>query len=159
LKGITGPWNVSFDSKWGGPEHIEFTKLEDWSQRPERGIRYYSGKAIYHVTFDIPPAGTNAHCALQLGTVYNMASVRLNGRSLGVAWCPPWSLAVPPGVLREHGNELEITVANLWLNRLIGDTSLPENQRFTWTTRNPFEPHTPLSPSGLLGPVSLQTME
>jgi len=32
---------------------------------------------------------------LDLGTVKEMASVRLNGRNLGVVWCPPWPWTSP----------------------------------------------------------------
>jgi len=52
-------------------------------------------------------------------------------------------------------NRLEIIVANLWCNRLIGDRALPADKRLTWTTHNPFNPHSALQPSGLLGPVRL----
>jgi hypothetical protein len=62
------------------------------------------------------------------------------------------------GALKPGQNTLEITVANLWPNRLIGDQSLPAAQRVTWTTWNPFKKDAPLLPSGLLGPVSLWTL-
>jgi hypothetical protein len=42
------------------------------------------------------------------------------------------------------------------MNRLIGDSNLPEGQRLTWITGNPFHPDDPLLASGLLGPVALQ---
>ena len=45
---ITGPWAVAFDPKWGGPAKVTFDKLDDWSRRPEDGIKYYSGPANYH---------------------------------------------------------------------------------------------------------------
>ena len=57
--------------------------------------------------------------------------------------------------MQPRGNSLEIVVANLWTNRLIGDSKLPEDQRFTWITGNPFHPDDPLLESGLLGPVEL----
>jgi hypothetical protein len=95
---------------------------------------------------------------LDLGKVEVMAAVRLNGRDLGTVWCAPWrvdiSSAVKPGV-----NELEITVANLWSNRLIADAALPPEQRRTWTSRNPYKPDSTLQPSGLLGPVRLLAAE
>ena len=47
-------------------------------------------------------------------------------------------------------------MANLWPNRLIGDKNLPEEQRVSWTTWNPFEPDAPLPASGLVGPVTLK---
>ena len=49
---IAGPWEVRFDPKWGGPEAATFDQLDDWTKRPERGIRYYSGTATYRKTFD-----------------------------------------------------------------------------------------------------------
>jgi len=58
-------------------------------------------------------------------------------------------------VLEAGTNVLEVRVANLWPNRLIGDAAVPPERRVTWTTWNPFAPNTPLLPSGLFGPVTL----
>jgi hypothetical protein len=62
------------------------------------------------------------------------------------------------GALKAEGNELEVTVANLWPNRLIGDQALPAEKRFTSTTWNPFKADSPLLESGLLGPVTIQSL-
>jgi hypothetical protein len=59
--------------------------------------------------------------------------------------------------LKPGTNVLDITVANLWPNRLIGDAALPPEQRLTWTSQNPFKPDAALLESGLLGPVILQS--
>jgi hypothetical protein len=59
------------------------------------------------------------------------------------------------GVLRPGGNTLEIRVANLWPNRMIGDAALAETNRFTWSSWEPFKQDTPLLKSGLLGPVQI----
>ncbi len=95
---------------------------------------------------------------LDLGVVKNIARVRLNGRDLGMVWCAPWRVDVT-GSLRRGANELEIEVANLWPNRLIGDLSLPESERFTWASMNLFTEASPLLDSGLLGPVTLQASD
>jgi hypothetical protein len=76
-----------------------------------------------------------------------------------VAWCLPWRVEAPAGVLKERGNVLEVTVANLWINRLIGDAGLAKEKRLTWTTWSPFKPDSPLQPSGLLGPVTVLVSE
>ena len=96
---IHGPWQVSFDSKWGGPEKATFAKLVDWTLHPEPGIRYYSGSATYRTVFDFPLHGRrskNPQTAihLDLGTVKNIARVRLNGRDLGVVWTAPWRVEI-----------------------------------------------------------------
>jgi hypothetical protein len=85
--------------------------------------------------------------------------VRFNGQTLGVVWCAPWRVEIPRDVLRERDNQLEITVANLWINRLVGDAGLPAEKRLTWTTWNPYRKDSPLFPSGLLGPVTIRTMD
>jgi hypothetical protein len=60
------------------------------------------------------------------------------------------------GLLRGGENQLEIRVANLWLNRMIGDAALPVDQRLTWSTYEPFTKDTPLPVSGLIGPVTIK---
>jgi alpha-L-rhamnosidase len=155
---IEGPWEVSFDQKWGGPTaKTVFAQLEDWSQRAEPEIKYYSGKAVYRITFDCPITDKDAPFHLALGNVCNMAAVQLNGRELGTAWCHPWRLGIPPGLLQEKANKLEIVVANLWVNRLIRDSGLAPGQRLTWVSGNPLHPDAPLLPSGLLGPVKIES--
>jgi hypothetical protein len=131
---LDGPWDVAFDPKWGGPEKIVFGSLDDWSRRPEDGIKYYSGTATYTKTFDVPPAAAGSakksrRLWLDLGTVKNIANVRLNGRDLGVVWCDPWRVEVTEAV-KPEGNRLEIRVVNLWPNRLIGDEREPPDAEY-----------------------------
>jgi hypothetical protein len=156
---LGGAWEVSFDPQWGGPQRVAFQALDDWSKRPEEGIRHYSGVATYRKTFDLPPQARGKQPGasswwLDLGSVKNIARVRLNGQDLGVVWCAPWRVEITSAV-KPSNNQLEITVANLWPNRLIGDQGLPPEKRLTSTTWNPFKKDSPLLESGLLGPVSL----
>jgi len=173
---LRGPWTVAFDPAWGGPTRIEFSELSDWTARPEDGIKHYSGTARYTKTFDLPgasPGGTIRDLVLNLGTVMNLARVRLNGQDLGVVWTAPWEVAITAAV-RPTGNQLEIEVANLWINRLIGDERFPDDgvrearwpewvlkgtprpsQRLTFTTHRFYSKDDPLQPSGLIGPVTI----
>jgi hypothetical protein len=150
---VETPWEVAFDPKWGGPASVRFDRLADWTLHANEGIKYYSGKATYRTTFDC--ADTGGKLALSLGQVKNLASVKLNGRDLGIVWCAPWRVLIPTGLLKAKGNELEVTVANLWINRLIRDSGLPEAQRLTKTTYNPYRPDSKLQASGLIGPVTI----
>ncbi len=153
---MTGPWRVSFDPNWGGPAEVVFEQLDDWTERSEEGIRYYSGKATYNIAFEVPSGSDLSQCAVSLGEVHNIASVKLNGTGLGISWCAPWRLAIPKDVLHAGRNTLEIVVANLWTNRLILDSSLPLEKRLTWMPDNPFKRDYPLQKSGLLGPVIIE---
>jgi hypothetical protein len=107
------------------------------------------------IIFDAEDIG-NRDLSLSLGDVRNMAEARLNGQDLGVAWCAPWRLALPERVLKARGNELAVTVANLWWNRLVKDSALPEAKRLTWIPgKYPFSGSEQLQASGLLGPVQI----
>jgi hypothetical protein len=184
IASLAGPWDVAFDPRWGGPAKVVFESLDDWSRRPEEGIKYYSGQAVYDKTFDLPsvPASSSpkkARLWLDLGTVKNMASIRLNGRDLGVVWCDPWRVEITAAVGRK-GNRLEVRVASLWPNRLIGDEEEPPDaeyapggnlarwpdwvlkgqarsspRRRTFSTWSHYTKDSPLLPSGLLGPVKV----
>jgi len=151
---VTGAWDVSFDPERGAPEVASFPELQDWIRNEAEGIRYYSGIATYRKVFDAPGL-PQKRCWLDLGNVHEMAEVALNGKALGVVWCAPWRLEITDA-LRAKDNRLEIKVANLWANRLIGDAAKPQDQRVTWTIRpHPFKAGSKLLPSGLLGPVRI----
>ncbi len=150
------PWEVSFDAAMGAPAQVRFEKLADWSQRSEPGLNHYSGIATYRTTFDLPTpnaANAPAQIHLDLGSVQVMARVRVNGADCGVVWTSPWRLEIGRAV-KATGNTLEIEVANLWPNRMIGDAASPD-RKFTQTTYRPYKAGVPLLPSGLLGPVRL----
>jgi hypothetical protein len=155
---LDGPWQVSFDPKSGGPKDpVVFGQLEDWTKRPEPGIRFYSGTAVYRRTFtwNQPAAGTpHARIFLDLGRVADIAEVTVNGAPCDVAWTAPWRVEIT-AALRPGENELRIAVTNTWANRLMGDQALPEAQRLTWTTAPYRLEGKPLLPAGLLGPVAI----
>jgi hypothetical protein len=152
VTGIAGPWEVSFDPHWGGPARVTFDTLTDWAKLPEDGIRYYSGTAVYRKVFTL--TSLPGKLWLDLGEVREIAAVKLNGVDLGVVWTKPARVDIS-GAARAGTNDLEITVVNLWPNRLIGDASLPEDKRLTETNLHKFSAATPLYPSGLLGPVEV----
>ena len=126
---IGGPWEVAFDPKWGGPAKATFEKLEDWSKRPEEGIKYYSGAASYRTTFNVSAEALKqpgARWYLDLGKVAVMAEVRVNGKDLGIVWKTPYRVDVTEA-LKPGDNVLDVKVVNLWINRQIGDEQLPDD--------------------------------
>jgi hypothetical protein len=163
---LNGTWKVSFDPAWGGPDTFTFPELMSWTDRPEQGIKFYSGKATYRKTFEWKErrkAGKDSgHVYLDLGRAKDVAEVRLNGRTLGVLWCAPWRVEITH-IVQPKSNTLEIDVINLWVNRVIGDLNLPAEKRYT-RTHDGFRfdfltAKTPLVTSGLLGPVTILASE
>ena len=158
---ITGPWEVAFDPKWGGPEKVTFQTLEDWSKRPEAGIKHYSGRATYRKTFELSAAQAGragSQLTLDLGDVRNLATVRVNGRELATLWLAPWQVDITAAV-KPGRNTLEIELVNTWNNRLVGDASLPADQRRTFLTAQTVGRNSALLAAGLLGPVTLRASQ
>jgi hypothetical protein len=154
LAGVDGPWEVRFQPGRGAPPQLTLHSLMDLSQHPDTTIRHFSGTAVYRTTFPAPPpAGAYV---VDLGRVEVVARVRLNGKDLGIAWRPPFRVEAAGG-FRPGDNLLEIEVANLWPNRLIGDQAAAESARIAWSTWNPLKADSPLLPSGLIGPVTILT--
>jgi hypothetical protein len=87
-----------------------------------------------------------------------MARVKINGNEAGGVWTHPYKLDITQWV-KPGQNELEIEVVNNWMNRLIGDLNLPEAQRKTWCYVNPYNAQSTLQPSGLFGPVTIQSLQ
>jgi hypothetical protein len=154
LQRLQRSWEVSFDDSMGAPERVRFDELADWTRRPEPGVKHYSGIATYRTTFDLNESQVSdggSLVFLDLGGVQVMARVRLNGKDCGVVWTAPWRVDIGHAI-QAAGNVLEIEVANLWPNRMIGDAASPD-RKFTQTTYRPYQASDPLLPSGLLGPV------
>jgi hypothetical protein len=100
--------------------------------------------------------GTKA--TLDLGNVLEMASITVNGHKTAVRWCAPFQFDITPYV-HAGDNQLEVEVVNLWANRLIGDSRLPQEQRRTQTNIKKFDQpgsEKYLRVSGLLGPVTVR---
>ncbi len=155
---IGGPWSVTFSPGRGGPDKIELAELQSLGEHENAGVKYFSGTASYLCTFDLRNVRQGERLFLDLGRVANLAEVTVNGKKFGVLWKPPFVVDVTDAV-RPGKNTLTVAVTNTWRNRLIGDASLPAEDRIGWSLLRDkwFAPNTPLDPAGLLGPVKLWT--
>lgn len=129
---IAGPWRVRFPPGRGAPAEITLSGLASWTQHPEPGVRFCSGIATYAASFDLPDGTAGKSWLLNLGRVCDLAEVKVNGQSAGIVWTAPFEVDVS-NVVREGKNELEIAVANRWVNRLIGDEALPPDAKYELT--------------------------
>ena len=155
---VKGPWDVSFLPDRGAPAQARFDALSSWTTHAEPGIKYFSGTATYTTTLTANRAWLTqgSRVRLNLGDVQNLAEVSVNGRSLGVLWKKPFVVDVTDA-LRAGQNRLEVKVTNVWPNRMIGDKQ-PGAKQIAYSTFDQFKADSPLLPSGLLGPVTLEKM-
>jgi hypothetical protein len=151
---VEGPWTIEFEENRGGPkEAVKTDVLFDWMESENPQIKYFSGNAVYKTTFTInqlPESPTY----IDLGKVMVMAKVRVNGQYAGGVWTTPYQVNVTQ-LLKEGVNELEVEVVNCWRNRMIGELSMPEEERFTFHSASNVKPDSPMQSSGLIGPVQL----
>ncbi len=182
---LSNGWGLKCPEGWG-PTKVKLDTLISWTEHSNPELNYFSGTAVYGKQFDVPADRLNDEHAvgLDLGDVQVIAEVILNGKNLGILWKPPYKLDVTK-LLKAEGNQLEIRVTNLWVNRMIGDerypelekyipgkkpgealvekipdwlkkrTSRPATERKTFATARFYTKDSPLVDSGLIGPVKL----
>jgi hypothetical protein len=179
---VEGAWDLQFPPNWGAPEHVKLDRLASWSENADAGVRYFSGTATYRKAIQVPQQllAQGRRVYLDLGQVEVMARVILNGKDLGILWKSPYRVEIT-GAVRPGENTLEIQATNLWPNRMIGDEQLPEDSsrasngtlkewpkwldgdqpsptgRFTFTSWRLWRKSDKLLPSGVIGPVRVES--
>ncbi|MDE6569737.1 MAG: hypothetical protein K2K43_03850 [Alistipes sp.] len=123
------------------------------------------GTGRYTGTFRVESPATAEAWRLQLGTVYESARVRVNGRDAGTAWSVPFELDVTP-LLVAGDNRIEIEVTNLPANliadfdrrgvewRIFKDANVVSSKDGRLLKTDGWQ----LEPAGLAGPVVLQPL-
>ena len=136
---------------------VDITSIDWFTNTDKNEIKYFSGVARYTVSFSVPADRLTADSiVLNIPDFEAIAEVKLNGTTLGRLWRPGVLLNVK-GVLKTE-NTLEISAANLFRNRIIGDNVEFGKIQHLWTS----SPITQwlgkdktLKPSGVKGPVSV----
>lgn len=151
---VDGAWRLEFQPGRGAPPSLEARDLKSLTDLEDPGVRYFSGVITYKTSFQAPRGyKPGAPLTLDLGRVGDVAEVLVNGTPVATAWKAPYRVEIGPATRRGR-NALEVRVANLWVNRLIGDAQ-PGANKITFTTLPTYKPDAPLRPSGLMGPVEL----
>lgn len=151
---LNGSWDVSFEPNLGAPASVKLDALASLTEHADPGVKYFSGTSTYSKSFSLPKGTKPGQpLVLDLGAIGDVAEVRVNGQLVGTVWHAPYQLDIGKAV-RKGSNQLEVKVANLWVNRLIGDAQ-PEAKKVAFTTLPTYRADAPLRPSGLLGPVRL----
>lgn len=147
-------WTLRFDGL-AAPAPQSAAALGSLSDSTDTRTRYFSGTSIYQAGFRLPAgAAPGAPLKLNLGEVGDVAEVVVNGKPAGIAWKRPYEVDIGAWTVAGD-NTVEIRVANLWVNRLIGDAQ-PGADKVTFTAAPTYTKDAPLRPAGLIGPVTLQ---
>jgi hypothetical protein len=150
---VDGSWTVAFQPNRGAPAQATFDQLASWTENSDPAVKYFSGVATYTKIVQASPQWfrPGSEIWLDLGDVKDIAEVAVNGKTVAAAWRKPFRVNLT-GALKSGANTLEVKVANVWVNRMIGDQQ-PGAQKITSTQS--YRADSPLVPSGLLGPVKL----
>lgn len=117
------------------PAKLEMPKLVSWTELDDEALRYHSGTAVYKKIFNWNPEtlSETPKISIDLGDVQVIARVKVNGVDCGIAWKKPYRVEVTEA-LKPGENTIDITVANLWVNRIIGDQQYPDDAEWTSDT-------------------------
>ncbi len=128
---LTGDWTVRFPPNLGAPGEITLPALTSLHRHEQDGVKYFSGVATYAKTFNVPASALadGKRLYLDLGRVEVVADIRINGEAAGNVWKPPYRVDITD-LVQAGDNNLEVEVANLWPNRLIGDEQFPPEYQY-----------------------------
>ncbi len=147
-------WSLSFVKKDGPDTTIVVDMLQSWTEIADSSIKYYSGTVFYRNRFVVNDRTKIKAAFLELESVKNIATIKVNGIHCGTLWTPPYRADIGKA-FKSGENQIEIEVANTWHNRLIGDNLLPVEKRVTWTTAPIRLKGKPLLPAGITGNVKI----
>lgn len=139
-------WTVEFQHIDGSNTKSQMAGLKDLKDVPE--FVSFSGTAIYRGTLEV--ADKKAFLFLDLGKVYGISELTVNGRSLGVQWYGR-RLYELGDVVQSGTNQVEVKVTTSMGNYL---KSLKDNLVAQYWT-NEKRKNQPIQSMGLIGPVTL----
>ncbi len=149
---LDGPWKLHAN---GVEQQLE--SLVSWTRIP--GLHNFSGTGSYRTEFVLPTSfvSERSRIILELGEVDNIAEVRVNGKSVGVAWKQPYEVDIT-AVAHAGANTLEIRVTNLLVNRMrVKQPSAPDRPpAMSPQMLRDYLPEP--ATSGLLGPVRVRVV-
>ncbi|MBI4622591.1 MAG: hypothetical protein HY736_05125 [Verrucomicrobia bacterium] len=164
---LDADWTVEFASPAGAPAPLSLPRVGPWTQLAAPEYMYFPGTGKYRHSLVLPDGWRSRaqRVELDLGHLWAIGEVWVNGTSLGVVWTAPYRVDCT-AALRDGPNELVVEVVGTWHNRLVGEargavprwtkTNVTQSQRGlgkdlqsgSWKNLDPID-------AGLFGPVRL----
>ncbi len=139
-------WSVEFQHINGSNKKTEMNVLKDLKELPE--FVSFSGTAIYRSSLNVADK-SKAEC-LNLGKVYGVSELIVNGKSLGIQWYGRRIYPVKDAI-QNGNNTIEIKVITTMGNYMKTLKDNPIAQYWTNEKRK----DQPIQSMGLIGPVTL----
>ena len=139
-------WNATFNHLDGSVKSHDFKELQDLKDLPD--FTHFAGTVSYKTTVNLDGSASPKY--LDLGKVFGIAELIINGQNLGVQWYGR-RIYTLENSLKVGTNTVEIKVTTVMINYM---QSLTENIIAQYWTNNPRKAQ-PLQSMGLVGPVNL----
>ena len=144
-------WNIELSNEWLDQKYtLKSDSLFDWSKSEDEKIKYFSGDATYNNTISIPKIAKNERCIIKFDHVFVMGSVKVNGKDAGALWTPPYELDITD-LVKKGKNQISMSVSNLWINQLIKQDAVEDEEKNTWCMLKVVDKSQNLQPSGIFG--------
>ena len=112
-KQIGFSWQIEFVPFRDEEFSIETDALFDFGGHPDSRIATFAGTAIYRTDFNLDDT---EWAFLDLGLEKHVSEIKVNGQDLGVRWWGRHLYPIPPEVLNEGENKLEIAYTTTLAN-------------------------------------------
>ena len=139
-------WQVEFKHINGSDKIIEMKELSDLKDLPEHA--HFCGTVIYRSSFQL--ADKSAFNFLNLGKVFGISVVEINGKPAGEQWYGHRVYSISD-LLQKGNNSIEIKVVTVMVNYM---KTLVDNKVAQYWT-NEKRKDQPLQSMGLAGPVTI----
>lgn len=136
---LDGEWSVKMEHLNGKTEERKIDTWVDWSS--DASTRSFAGRLYYEKRM----TDTAGYHYIDLGKVYGVSEVTVNGESIGCKWYGRHLYQLPESIAQEPVKVVQIQVTTTMGNYM---KSLSENEIGQRWTR-----HQEWQPTGLLGPV------
>jgi hypothetical protein len=143
---LNNKWQVKFEHTDGTESTDEFSTLSDLKDIEK--YRFFSGNVIYKNSFIADDKNKTNY--LNLGKVYGISDVTINGKNAGVQWYGARVLEIGD-LLKTGENSIEIKVVTVMGNYMKTLKDNPVAQYWTNEKRK----DQPILSMGLVGPVSI----
>lgn len=134
-------WEIEMQPIHGHPTSLDTHTLQDWSAHP--ATRSFAGRVVYRSRLK-NPVGTQT---LDLGKVYGISEVTVNGEKLGARWYGRHHYQLPP-----HLQKAETLVIEVGITTTVGNflkAAAGNRTAQAWTGGQDWQP------AGMIGPVTL----